>query len=105
MREERSSVVGAAILLHRYDLLCMTPLNLFQNDYRVSSVQHKGRVGGKHAEVVVESGCTRTLVHKRYRNRDSLTKSNITAEGVRLIIPLTWVKFESEHWRIGRGTG
>lgn len=50
----------------------------------------------------VDSGCTRTLVHKRFVSDDSLTGEKmtvLTAAGERLVIPLAWVEFESEHGR------
>ena len=59
----------------------------------------KGRIGGKPEETVVDFGCKRTLVHKRFVNEDRLTGDKITAAGEQLIIPLAWVEFESEQGR------
>jgi hypothetical protein len=52
-------------------LLCMTPLTSDQSEFPGCNV--KGKIGGKTAEMVIDSGCTRTLVHKRYLNPKSLT--------------------------------
>ena len=52
--------------------------------------------------MIVDSGCTRTLVHKRFVSDDSLTGEKIrvlTAAGERLAIPLAWGEFESAHGR------
>ena len=81
-------------------LLCMTPLNSEKTEFPSCNV--KGKIAGKPAEMIVDSGCTRTLVHKRFVNDDSLTGEKmtvLTAAGERLVIPLAWVEFESEHGR------
>ena len=81
-------------------LLCMTPLNSEKTEFPPCNV--KGRIEGKPAEMIVHSGCTRTLVHKRFVSDDSLTGEKmtvLTAAGERLVIPLAWVEFESEHGR------
>ena len=38
----------------------------------------RGRISGKKAEMVVDYGCTRNLVHKRYVSDASLTGEKIT---------------------------
>ena len=81
-------------------LLCMTPLNSENTEFPPCNV--KGRIAGKPAEMIVDSGCTRTLVHKRFVSDDSLTGEKmtvLTAAGERLVIPLAWIEFESEHGR------
>ena len=81
-------------------LLCLTPLNSEKREFPPCNV--KGRIAGKPAEMIVDSGCTRTLVHKRFVSNDSLTGEKmtvLTAAGERLVIPLAWVEFESEHGR------
>ena len=52
-------------------LLCMTPINSEKTEFPPCNV--KGRIAGKPAEMIVDSGCTRTLVHKRFVSDDSLT--------------------------------
>ena len=51
--------------------------------------------------MVVDSGCTRTLVHERFMvDKDSFTGDEITvltASGERVIVPLAWVQFESDQ--------
>ena len=51
--------------------------------------------------MVVDSGCTRTLVHERFMvDKYSFTGDEITvltASGERLIVPLAWVQFESNQ--------
>ena len=56
------------------------------------------KIEGKSAEMVVDSGCMRTLVHKRFVKNDALTGDKIsvlTATGEHLIVPLAWVEIES----------
>lgn len=38
----------------------------------------RGKIAGKPVEMVVDSGCTRTLVHKKYIDNNSLTSDKIT---------------------------
>lgn len=48
--------------------------------------------------MVIDSGCTRTLVHKRYVSNTALTGDKITvltAAGERLTVPLANVEFDS----------
>ena len=77
-------------------LLCMTPLELHQLEFPSCNVQ--GKIEGKSAEMVVDSGCTRTLIHKKFVKNGSLTgekMSVLTATGERLIVPLAKVEIES----------
>ena len=62
----------------------MTPLKTDQLEFPSCNV--RGRISGKQAETVVDSGCTRTLVHKRYVSDVSLTGEKIAV----------WVEFEKE---------
>ena len=62
-------------------------------------MQRKGRIAGKPEEMIVNTGCTRTLVHKRFVSDDYLTGEKmtvLTAAGERLVVPLAWVEFESD---------
>ena len=77
-------------------LLCMTPLESHQLEFPSCNVQ--GKIEGKSAEMVVDSGCTRTLIHKKFVKNGSLTgekMSVLSATGERLIVPLAKVEIES----------
>ena len=77
-------------------LLCMTPLESHQLEFPSCNVQ--GKIEGKSAEMIVDSGCTRTLVHEKFVKNGSLTgeeMSVLTATGERLIVPLAKVEIES----------
>ena len=77
-------------------LLCMTPLESHQLEFPSCNVQ--GKIEGKSAEMVVDSGCTRTLIHEKFVKNGSLTgekMSVLTATGERLIVPLAKVEIES----------
>ena len=77
-------------------LLCMTPLESHQLEFPSCNVQ--GKIEGKSAEMVVDSGCTRTLIHKKFVKNGSSTgekMSVLTATGERLIVPLAKVEIES----------
>ena len=79
-------------------LLCVTPLTTEQSEFPPCNVQ--GKINGKFAEIVVDSGCTRTLVHSKYVNSSALTGDKITvltAEGERLTVPLANVEFDSKE--------
>ena len=45
-------------------LLCMTPLTTEQSEFPLCNV--RGKINGKFAEMVVDSGRTRTLIHSKY---------------------------------------
>ena len=73
-------------------LLCMTPLKSEPLENPPCNV--RGKIEGKIAEMVVDSGCTRTLVQKRFVENGALTGDKIsvlTATGERLVVPLAWV--------------
>ena len=53
----------------------MTPLESERPESPPRNI--KRRIGEKPAEMVVDSGCTRTLAHKRFVNEDSLTGDKI----------------------------
>ena len=70
-------------------LLCMTPLTTEQSEFPPCNV--RGKINGKFAEMVVDSECSRTLVHRKYVNRSALTGDKITiltAAGEPLTVPL-----------------
>ena len=94
-------------------LLCMTPLTTEQSEFPPCNV--RGKINGKFAEMVVDSGCTRTLVHRKYVNSLALTGDKITvltAAGERLTVPLAKVEFDSKEgkqscrisWSFGQAT-
>ena len=77
-------------------LLCLTPLKLEHPKFPLCKVL--GKIEGKLAEMVVDSGCTRTLVHEKFVKNSALMGDKIsvlTATGERLIVPLAWVEIES----------
>ena len=77
-------------------LLCMTPLKSHELEFPPCNVQ--GKIEGKSAEMIIDSGCTRTLVHEKFVKNGSLTgeeMSVLTATGERLIVPLAKVEIES----------
>ena len=79
-------------------LLCMTPLKSEQSEFPPCNV--RGKINGKIAEMVIDSGCTRTLVHKRYVSDAAFTGDKITvltAAGERLTVPLANVEFDSKE--------
>lgn len=58
----------------------------------------KEKIEGKPAEMVVDSGCTRTLVNEKFVKNGSFAgeeMSVLTATGERLIVPLAKVEIES----------
>ena len=76
----------------------MTPLTTKQSEFPPCNVRSK--INGKFAEMVVNSGCTRTLVQSKYVNSSVLTDDKITvltAAGERLTAPLPNVKFDSKE--------
>ena len=77
-------------------LLCLTPLKSHGLEFPSCNVQ--GKIEGKSAEMIVDSGCTRTLVHEKFVKNGSLTgeeMSVLTATGERLIVLLAKVEIES----------
>ena len=79
-------------------LLCMTPLASEQSE--ISPFCVRGKINGKSAEMVVDSGCTRTLIHKRYVNDSAFTGDKftvLTATGERLSVPIANVEFVSKE--------
>ena len=79
-------------------LLCMTPLKPDESDFPPCNV--RGKINGRSAEMVIDSGCTRTLVHKRYVSNTAFTGDKITvltAAGERLTVPLANVEFDSKE--------
>lgn len=79
-------------------LLCMTPLASEQSE--ISPFCVRGKINGKSAQMVVDSGCTRTLIHKRYVSDSAFTGDKITvltATGERLSVPIANVEFVSKE--------
>ena len=82
-------------------LLCMTPLASEQSE--ISPFCVRGKINGKSAEIVVNSGCIRTLIHKRYASDSAFTGDKfmvLTATGERLSVPIANVEFvgkEGKH--------
>ena len=79
-------------------LLCMTPLASEQSE--ISPFCVRGKINGKSAEMVVDSGCTRTLIHKRYVSDSAFTGDKftvLTATGERLSVPFANVEFVSKE--------
>ena len=71
-------------------------LRITQLEFPSCNVQEK--IEGKSAEMIVDSGCTRTLVNEKVVKNGSLTgeeMSVLTATGERLIVPLAKVEIES----------
>ncbi|KAK3719590.1 hypothetical protein QZH41_004747 [Actinostola sp. cb2023] len=62
----------------------------------------KGKIEGKPAVMLIDSGCTNTLVHKKFLNHKKWTGNRITvltATGERITVPLALLSFESEQGR------
>ncbi|KAK3701535.1 hypothetical protein QZH41_007903 [Actinostola sp. cb2023] len=62
----------------------------------------KGKIEGKPAVMLIDSGCTNTLVHKKFLNHKKLTGNRITvltATGERITVTLALLSFESEQGR------
>ncbi|KAK3741497.1 hypothetical protein QZH41_002963, partial [Actinostola sp. cb2023] len=60
----------------------------------------KGKIEGKPAVMFIDSGCTNTLVHKKFLNHKKWTGNRITvltATGERITVPLALLSFESEQ--------
>ena len=79
-------------------LLCITPLTSEQSDFPPCNV--RDQINGKIAEMVIYSGCTRTLVHKRYVSNTAFTGDKITvltAAGEHLTVPVANVEFDSKE--------
>lgn len=59
-----------------------------------------GKIGEKPAKMVVDSGCTRTLVCEKFVGKKQETGEKmtvLTADGNRIIVPLAWVVIDSEQ--------
>ena len=78
--------------------MCKTPLTTEKSEFSPYIV--RGKINGKFAEIIVDSGCTRTPVHRKYVNSSDLTVDKITlltAAGERLAVPLAKVEFDSKE--------
>ena len=74
----------------------MAPLKSEQSEHPPCNI--RGKIESKVAAMVVDSGCTRTLVHKRFVKNSFLTGDKISvlnATGERLLVSLAWVVIES----------
>ena len=79
-------------------LLYMTPLASEQSE--ISPFCVRGKINGKRAEMVVDSGCTRTLVHKKYVSDSAFTGDKFTvliATSECPTVPIANVEFVSEE--------
>ena len=79
-------------------LLCRTPLTQNQSEFPGCNLH--GKIEGRPAEMVVDSGCTRTLVNSKYVNKQHFTGDKITvltASAQRVIVPLACVTFETKR--------
>lgn len=79
-------------------LLCLTPLTQNQSEFPGCNVH--GNIEGRPAEMVVDSGCTRTLVHSKYINQQNFTGDKITvltASAQRITVPLAFATFKTER--------
>ena len=59
-----------------------------------------GKVNGKNVRMIIDSGCSRTLVHEKFVNGDYYTGESITiitANGDRVEVPLAWVSIQSKQ--------
>ena len=68
-------------------LLCLTSLESHELEFPSCNVQ--GKIEGKSAEMIVDSSCTRTLVHEKFVKNGSLIgeeMSVLTVTGERLIV-------------------
>ena len=71
--------------------LCMTPLNS-RDEFPDCYI--KGLIAEKPALMLVDTGCSRTLVHSKYVGKSNMTAEKmtlLTATGERVVIPLAWV--------------
>ena len=57
----------------------------------------RGKINGKSAEMVVDSGCNRTLIHKRYSTFTGDKITVLTATGEPLSVPIANVEFDSKE--------
>ena len=59
-----------------------------------------GNLNGKNVQMIVDSGCSRTLVHEKFVIQDYYTGESImiiTANGDRVDVPLAWVTIQSKQ--------
>ena len=88
-------------------LLCTTPLT--SNCYYESSGCYvKGKIEGKPAVMVIDSGCTKTLVHEKFLNQKKWTGDKmtlLTATGERITVPLAVLSFESQQGKFDELVG
>jgi len=81
----------------RAGYLCLTPLN---TEPHFTEYYIEGFIGGKQAKMLVDTGCTRTLVHRKFVSKSDETANKITvltATGERIVIPLAWVEIKVQQ--------
>ena len=79
--------------------LCLAPLEGY---HEYSPLYFDGKISGKKAQMVVDSGCTRTLVNKKFAPENSFTGHLITvltASGNEVTAPLAKVEIVSRNGR------
>ena len=77
--------------------ICLTPLN---TEPHFTEYYIEGFIGGKQAKMLVDTGCTRTLVHRKFVSKSDETANKITvltATGERIVIPLAWVEIKVQQ--------
>ena len=60
----------------------------------------KAQSSGQTIDMVIDSGCCRTLVHKKFVGKNHYTGESMTvlmANGDRIKVPLAWVEIKSRH--------
>ena len=60
----------------------------------------KAQLSGQTIDMVIDSGCCRTLVHKKFVGKNHYTGELMTvlmANGDRIKVPLAWVEIKSRH--------
>jgi hypothetical protein len=61
-----------------------------------------GNLNGEKVQMIIDSGCSRTLVHEKFVNRNYYTGERImivTANGERVEVPLAWVTIYTQQAR------
>ena len=59
-----------------------------------------GKLNGKNVRMIIDSGCSRTLVDEKFANGEYYTGESITiitANGDRVEVPLAWVSIRSKR--------
>jgi hypothetical protein len=59
-----------------------------------------GNLNGEKVQMIIDSGCSRTIVHEKFVNRNYYTGESIMiviANGERVEVPLAWVTIQSKQ--------